>query len=59
MGPYRIPRVLDSKKGVLQGSGADNQGFQGRHHQKKAFLGKNGQKKPFFGLKTVFLGPES
>ena len=41
------------EKGVLQGFGADNQGFQGRHHQKKAFLAKNAILWP----KIVILGP--
>ena len=54
--PYPILRVLDSNKRVLQGSGADSPGFQGRHHQRTAFFAQKWQKNAIFWPKQCFWG---
>ena len=58
VGPYTLfSGCWIQEQSVLQGFGADNQGFQGRYHQKSAFFWpKVAKKKPFFGLKQCFWG---
>ena len=57
-GPIPYSQGAGLKENFLQGFGADNQGFQGRHHRTNAFLGQKWPKKAICWPKTVFLGPE-